>query len=42
VPFQRALSKGIAEFAARPNILGIRGFVAFDLADYQAAIKVVD
>ena len=41
-PFQRALTKGIAAFAARPNILGIRGFVAFDLADYQAAIKVVD
>lgn len=41
-PFRRALARAAAQMAWQGGPLGIRGFVPFDLADYQRTILPVD
>ena len=41
-PYRRALSRAAAHHAQDSGPLGLRGFVPFDLADYQRAIFPVD
>lgn len=41
-PYRRAVAAAVDAFAGTPNKLGLRGFVAFDLDDYTAAIRPAD
>lgn len=42
VPYRRALTKAATQMSATPHALGLRGFVPFARADYDAAIHAVD